>query len=75
MGTGEGLVEVQVLYYLKIYDAVKMKKIMSMVGHSARVGSLAWGNQLLASGSRDKNILYRDLRTKHDYIKKLVGHK
>lgn len=48
---------------IQIYDAVKMKKMSTLTGHMARVGSLAWSNLLLASGSRDKNILFRDLRS------------
>ena len=30
---------------------------------------------IFASGSRDKNILIRDIRTSDEYINKLVGHK
>jgi len=29
---------------IQIYDAIKMKKISTLTGHMARVGSLAWSN-------------------------------
>lgn len=46
-----------------------------MDGHQLRVGALAWSSTLLSSGSRDKSILQRDIRTKEDYVSKLNGHK
>lgn len=39
-----------------------MKKIRSFVGHSNRVGAIAWNSTLLSTGSRDKTILNRDIR-------------
>ena len=49
---------------------------MTCKGHTARVGAIAWNsNNVFASGSRDKNILVRDIRTNSDYINKMVGHK
>lgn len=33
------------------------------MGHSARVGALAWNGDVLSSGSRDRLILQRDVRT------------
>lgn len=32
---------------------------------------MTWNTNILATGSRDKNILLRDSRTPKDYIKKL----
>lgn len=34
-----------------------------MTGHSNRVGSCAWNGSLIASGSRDRSILIRDVRS------------
>ena len=31
-------------------------------GHSNRVGAVAWNGSLIASGSRDRSILVRDVR-------------
>lgn len=46
-----------------------------MTGHSARVSSLAWNAHVLSTGSRDRNILHRDVRMPDQYFRKLVGHK
>ena len=43
-------------------------------GHEARVGGLAWSNRFLATGSRDKNILQRDLNSPHNFVQKLTDH-
>lgn len=48
---------------IHIFDTVKQKIIKEFQGHSARIGSLAWNGNILASGSRDKTIILRDLRT------------
>lgn len=45
-----------------------------MTGHTARVGSLAWNNHILSTGSRDRTILHRDVRVPDHYIRKLSGH-
>ena len=54
VGTGQGEIH--------IFDQNKMKRIRSLEGHSARVGSLAWSNNALGSGSKDKSILIHDMR-------------
>lgn len=46
-----------------------------MTGHYARVGSLAWNQHILSSGSRDRSILHRDVRSSDQYIQKLTGHR
>lgn len=60
VGTSEGVVQ--------IWDVVKQKQVRTMVGHTNRVGSLAWSSSMLASGSRDKSILLRDMRVRDDYV-------
>lgn len=59
----------------QVWDAVKLKRVMTYGGHTARVGSLAWSNHLLSSGSRDKSILYHDVRVDSPYVNKLIAHK
>lgn len=49
--------------------------VRNYAGHTNWVGSLAWSTNLLASGSRDKGILLRDIRTKDSFISHLIGHK
>ena len=46
-----------------------------MGGHRTRVGTLAWSSSTLSSGSRDRNILQRDVRAPEHYTSKLSGHK
>merc|ERR1712020_45616 len=45
-------------------------------GHTARVGALAWNGDNLSSGSRDRLILQRDVRTPPlASERRLVGHR
>ena len=67
IGTSDGTVQ--------IWDVNKQKCLRSLEGHTNRVGSLAWSSSMLASGSRDKSILVRDIRVKDDYCQQLLGHK
>ncbi|CAI5716046.1 unnamed protein product [Peronospora farinosa] len=60
---------------VQIWDVSAAKKIRTMTGHLARVGILGWNGQSLASGSRDRTILMRDLRTQEPFQNKLAGHK
>lgn len=67
IGTNSGLVQ--------IWDVEEHKKVRTMTGHLQRVGSLAWNEHLLSSGSRDRTILHRDVRVADHYIEKLTGHR
>ena len=46
-----------------------------MTGHTARVGALAWNDHILTSGSRDRLIYHRDVRSPDQHLRKLTGHK
>ncbi|CAN8308314.1 unnamed protein product [Cochlearia groenlandica] len=67
VGTSGGTVE--------IWDVPRCKKIRTMGGHRQRVGALAWSSSVLSSGSRDKSILHRDIRSQEDHVSKLTGHR
>ncbi|KAI6246376.1 hypothetical protein HI914_05318 [Erysiphe necator] len=67
VGTGKGLVQ--------IWDAEKLRRLRTMTGHTARVGSLAWNDHILTSGSRDRLIYHRDVRAPDQWLRKLMGHK
>ena len=69
LAVGTNLGEVQ------IWDAARCRKLRTMSGHRTRVGTLAWSSHILSSGSRDRNILQRDVRAPADYFSKLAGHK
>ena len=49
--------------------------IRAMSGHLSRVGVSGWNNSLVSSGSRDRTILMRDIRSSDDYVSQLYGHK
>ncbi|KAF7897285.1 hypothetical protein EAF00_005513 [Botryotinia globosa] len=67
IGTGKGFVQ--------IWDAERVRRLRTMTGHTARVGSLAWNDHILTSGSRDRLIYHRDVRAPDQWLRKLVGHK
>jgi cell division cycle 20-like protein 1 (cofactor of APC complex) len=50
-----------------------MKQVRVLTGHKARVGAISWCNPILASGSRDKNILFRDIRLKNNFFTERKG--
>lgn len=62
--------------YVQIWDVSVNKKITTLEGHGARVGALAWNGDILSSGSRDRLILQRDVRTPSvTPERRLAGHK
>jgi cell division cycle 20-like protein 1 (cofactor of APC complex) len=67
VGTNKG--EVQ------LWDTIKVKKVRTMAGHTARVGTLAWTGPTLASGSRDRLIFLRDVREKSAFTNRLNAHR
>lgn len=67
VGTNSGL--------LQVWDTNKGKLVSSLTGHEGRIGSIAWNSKFLSTGSRDKTILHRDLRSRSNFEAKLTGHK
>lgn len=61
--------------FVQIYDAEKGRRLRTMTGHTARVGALAWNEHILTSGSRDRLIYHRDVRSPNQYSHRLAGHK
>uniref|UniRef100_H2YPL1 Fizzy-related protein homolog n=1 Tax=Ciona savignyi TaxID=51511 RepID=H2YPL1_CIOSA len=66
--------------YVQVWDALANKKIKQLEGHTYRVGALAWNGDQLSSGSRDRIILQRDIRSSSatapgNSDRKLVGHR
>ena len=57
-----------------IWDVAQQKMVRRMEGHEIRVGSMAWSKKLLSTGSRDKTILQRDLRSHKNFVQKLSEH-
>ncbi len=67
VGTNKGMVQ--------IWDAARTRRLRTMTGHTGRVGSLAWNDHILSTGSRDKTIYHRDVRQPEQFLRKLSGHK
>lgn len=61
--------------HVQIWDSIKCKKVRTMGGHSARIGTLSWNGPTLASGSRDRMICFRDVRCQDPFSTRLVSHK
>lgn len=61
--------------FVQIWDAQSQRRLRTMMGHTARVGALAWNEHILTSGSRDRTIYHRDVRQPDQWLRKLVGHK
>jgi cell division cycle 20-like protein 1 (cofactor of APC complex) len=61
--------------FVQIWDAQSQRRLRTMMGHTARVGALAWNEHILTSGSRDRTIYHRDVRSPDQWLRKLVGHK
>ena len=56
-------------------SSMGVRRLRTMAGHRARVGVMAWSSHMLSSGSRDRNILQRDIRAPEDFQSKLLGHR
>ncbi|XP_060526759.1 fizzy-related protein homolog [Cylas formicarius] len=62
--------------YVTVWDVTVNKQVNKLIGHSARVGALAWNGDVLSSGSRDRMILQRDTRMPPNVAeRKLIGHR
>lgn len=48
--------------FVRIYDVEKSKLIRTYNNHLERVGSLDWNGFMITSGSKDKNIIFNDIR-------------
>eukprot|EP00808_Paulinella_micropora_P031650 g73359.t1 len=59
---------------IQLWNLQKQKQVRAMKGHAQRVGSLAWNNCILSSGSRDSMILHHDVRIQHHVVLQHQGH-
>lgn len=66
VGLSTGIVE--------LWDPSQQKRLRSMSGHVARVGSLSWNSHLLSSGSRSGSIHHHDVRVAQHHVGTLLGH-
>ena len=47
----------------QIWDAEQAKCVRSFAGHTGRISSIAWNGDIISTGSRDRSIQQRDLRS------------
>ncbi|XP_029659332.1 cell division cycle protein 20 homolog isoform X1 [Formica exsecta] len=66
VGTTEGNTE--------LWDCSQMRRIRVMNGHTSRVGSLAWNNHILTSGSRLGKIVHHDVRQRDHLLSTINAH-
>ncbi|KAG0322868.1 substrate-specific activator of APC-dependent proteolysis [Dissophora globulifera] len=59
---------------VQIWDVRQGQRVRTMTGHNQRVGVLAWSDHTLTSGSRDRNIYHRDVRSPEMYQHQLSSH-
>jgi len=76
VGTNSGTVQV--------WDVRSSSKLRTMQGHKSRAGAAAWKGSkgeyssdpnLFVTGSRDRSILFRDVRIDRDYVTALCSHR
>lgn len=60
---------------IKLFDVQASKVAFDIASHECRVSSLAWNDNLLSSGSRDRRILTRDIRCPEIVQTAYLGHK
>lgn len=60
---------------VQLWDVSKNTLTRRMEGHGGRVGALAWSGQFLSSGSRDRMVLQRDIRSSKDFELKHNAHR
>ncbi|XP_068197130.1 cell division cycle protein 20 homolog [Antennarius striatus] len=59
---------------VQLWDVENQKRLRSMAGHTARVGSLSWNEHVLSSGSRSGHIQHHDVRVAEHHICTLTSH-
>jgi cell division cycle 20-like protein 1 (cofactor of APC complex) len=59
----------------QIWDTQQLELVRTMDGHNGRVGACAWNGSVLATGSRDRRILVRDVRADSPVIYDWERHK
>jgi cell division cycle protein 20 (cofactor of APC complex) len=62
------------LFQHKLWDAEAGKQVRTLRGHSSRIGSLAWNNHILTTGSRDTTILNHDVRVQQHIVGSIHQH-
>ena len=67
IGTNSGM--------MMLWDLCSNKLSKTFNGHTSRIGCLCWNNSIISSGSRDRQVINRDIRMPTDVISRLNSHK
>ena len=59
---------------VQIWDAERQSLVRTFDGHTSRVSACVWSNSLIATGSKDKQILIRDVRSPQRCVLELQKH-
>jgi cell division cycle 20, cofactor of APC complex len=59
---------------VELWDPEAERKLRTMSGHQAQVGSLSWNNHILSSGCQDGSIWHHDVRVANHHQGTLLGH-
>lgn len=59
---------------VQLWDTEALRKVRSLGGHAARVGSLDWNQHWLSSGGRDSIIIQHDVRSAQHITSTYGGH-
>ncbi|CAK9135921.1 unnamed protein product [Ilex paraguariensis] len=57
-----------------LWDAETGKLVRNLDGHEKRVGTIAWNDHILTSGSHDKSIINHDVRARNSLTSRLEAH-
>jgi cell division cycle 20-like protein 1 (cofactor of APC complex) len=60
---------------VQIWDVVAGTRLRNLNSHKSHVGTLAWNDHILSSGSRDKSIIHHDVRSPDPVVRRLTGHR
>jgi cell division cycle 20-like protein 1 (cofactor of APC complex) len=60
---------------IAVWDVARRRRVRDAPGHGARVGTLCWRGDALASGSRDRAICCRDVREPRSNYARLRAHR
>ena len=58
----------------QVWDVSAAKQVRNMDGHAARVGSLAWNQHVLSSGSADTTVVNHDVRVRAHKLSVWAAH-
>lgn len=59
---------------VQLWDSSQLKKVTEYTGHTARVASLSWNDNMISSGGRDSMIFHYDIRHSRRLRMNYVAH-